>query len=69
MDERLYRLNTTYAIVDTLICVLAVAAFTFAAWFFGKWWITLFNVLSLGLFHSHLVVLDTAEEREAKKDD
>ena len=60
MDERLYRLNTTYAIVDTLVCVLAVLAFTFAAWFFERWWITLFNVLPLALFNSHLLVVETA---------
>lgn len=58
MNERLYRLNMTYAIVDTLVCVLAVVGFAFAAWVFNKWWIVLFNIITLALFNSHLVVLE-----------
>lgn len=68
MDERLYRLNTTYAVADTLICIVAVLAFTFCAWFFAKWWITLFNVLPLALFNTHMVVVDTANGKEEKNE-
>ena len=68
MDERLYRLNITYAIVDTLVCVLAVVGFAFAAWVFNKWWIVLFNIITLALFNSHLVVLKNANEKEDSND-
>jgi hypothetical protein len=64
MDERLFRLNTTYAIVDTLICLAAIAAFGFGAWHFGKWWINLFNLLPLILYSNHTVVQIPQEEAE-----
>lgn len=58
MDERSYKLNTTYAVVDTLMCLAAILCFGFAAWYFGKWWINLFNLLPLCLFNRHTVILD-----------
>ena len=64
MEERIYRLNITYAIADTLVCVLGVLSFTFAAWFFDKWWIALFNLLTLALFHSHFIVVESAEKEK-----
>ena len=63
MDERLYRLNTTYAIVDTLMCLAAIAAFGFGAWYFGKWWMNLFNLIPLALFNRRTIVLDTTDEK------
>lgn len=65
MEERLYRLNKTYAIVDTLICLAAIAAFAFAAWHFGKWAINLVSLVPLGLFSQHTMVID-ADIRAAK---
>ena len=62
MGERSYRLNTTYAIVDTLMCLAAIICFGFSAWYFGKWWLNLFNLLPLGLFSHHTVVLDVKED-------
>ena len=64
MDERLFRLNTTYAIVDTLIRLAAIAAFGFGAWHFEKWWINLFNLLPLVLHSNHTVVLIPQEVSE-----
>ena len=61
MDERLYRLNTTYAIVDTLMCLAAILCFGFAAWYFGKWWMNLFNLIPLALFNRRTIVLDTTD--------
>lgn len=66
MDERLYRLNTTYAIVDTLVCVIAEISFAFAAWYFSKWWIMLFDILPLALFNTHCVVLDVGAHDEGQ---
>lgn len=61
MDERLYRLNTTYAVVDTLMCLAAILCFGFASWYFGKWWINLFNLIPLALFNRRTIVLDTTD--------
>ena len=61
MDERLYRLNTTYAVVDTLMCLAAILCFGFAAWYFGKWWMNLFNLIPLALFNRRTIVLDTTD--------
>ena len=69
MDERLYRLNTTYAVVDTLMCLAAILCFGFAAWYFGKWWINLFNLLPLALFNRHTIVLETANDGEEGQND
>lgn len=64
MDERSYRLNTTYAIVDTLMCLAAIAAFGFSAWYFGKWWMNLFNLIPLGMFSRHTVILDVEKGKD-----
>ena len=58
MDERRYRLNKTYAITDTLMCLAAILCFGFAAWYFGKWWLNLFNLIPLGMFSRHTAILD-----------
>ena len=69
MEERLYRLNTTYAIVDTLVCLAAILCFGFAAWYFGKWWINVFNLIPLGLFSKHTVVVDLKGDAEDGAED
>ena len=58
MDERLFRLNTTYAIVDTVKCLAFILAFGFAAWEFGRWWVNLFSVLPLLMYSTHTIVIE-----------
>ena len=69
MEERLYRLNRIYAIVDTLICIVAVAAFTFCAWWFEHWWISLGNVLVIALYNQHTILIDAAINQETENKD
>ena len=68
MDEKLYKLNRTYAIVDTIICITAVLAFTFCAWWFNRWWITLFNVLTILLYNQHTLLLESDMEKAVEND-
>ena len=64
MEERLYRLNTTYAILDTIVCLAAIACFGLAAFHFGRWWISLFNLVPLMLYSQRgaLIELKAPEE-------
>lgn len=59
MEERLFKLNRTYAIVDTLVCLAAIASFAFAGFHFGKWWINLLNLIPLALYSQHTLVIET----------
>ena len=58
MEDKLYRLNTTYAIVDTIKCLAFIAAFGFAAWEFGRWWVNLFSIIPLLMYSTHTIVID-----------
>ena len=58
MDERLFRLNTTYAIVDTIKCLAFIVAFGFAAWAFQRWWVNLFSILALLMYSTHTIVVE-----------
>lgn len=58
MTNKLLALNITYAIVDTIIAALAICAFGWGAWFFGRWWMLLFTIVPLVLFNSHSVILE-----------
>mgnify|MGYP003302295562 CR=1 FL=1 len=73
MDNKLYRLNTLFAIVDTLVSLLAIAAFSMGAYLFDRWWIVCFNLIPLILFHSHTLIINSdisaAEEEEVKQDE
>lgn len=69
MSDKLYKLNLLYAITDTIVCIIAVAAFSLAGWIFGRWWILLFNFVPLILFNNHALIIDSAldELREDAK--
>lgn len=62
LDKRMFVLNTVITIVDTLVASLAIVAFAWGSWNFGKWWILLFNLIPLVLFNSHTLVLNTTEK-------
>lgn len=58
MSNRLLAINITFAVVDTVIAALAICAFGWGAWFFGKWWILLFMFVPLALFNGHSIVVN-----------
>lgn len=58
MDERLYKLNMTYALTDTVVALVSILCFGVSAYFFERWWVNLFSIIPLALFHSHALVLD-----------
>ena len=58
MNNRLLVLNIVYAIVDTIIAALAICAFGWGAWFFGKWWMLCFSIIPLVLFNSHSAIVE-----------
>jgi predicted secreted protein len=45
------------------MCLAAIAAFGFGAWYFGKWWMNLFNLIPLAMFNRRTIVLDTTDEK------
>ena len=69
MTRKLLALNITYAIVDTIIAALAICAFGWGAWFFGRWWIMLFTILPLMLFNTHSAIIDEDIEAAQKGSD
>jgi hypothetical protein len=66
MTSKLLALNITYAIVDTIIAALAICAFGWGAWFFGRWWIILFTIIPLVLFNTHSAIVDADIEATQK---
>ena len=58
MTGKLLALNITYAVVDTIIAALAICAFGWGAWFFGRWWIMLFTILPLMMFNTHSAIVE-----------
>lgn len=58
MKEDINVLNIVFVICDTIVCIVAVVGFAYAAIHFGKWWINLFNLLPLSLYSRHTVVID-----------
>ena len=69
MTSKLLALNITYAIVDTIIAALAICAFGWGAWFFGRWWIMLFTILPLMLFNTHSAIVSADIEAAQKGGD
>ena len=70
MDEKSYRLNTTYAIVDTLVCLATIVCFGLSAYLYGKWWICLFNLFPLIIYSRHTIVIDNdISEQEENHDE
>lgn len=65
MDTKMFALNITLAIVDTVVAALAIIAFGWGSWYFGKWWILLLTIIPLALFNTHTLVLDAVEEGES----
>jgi len=66
MTSKLLALNITYAIVDTIIAALAICAFGWGAWFFGRWWMLLFTIIPLVLFNTHSAIVDADIEATQK---
>ena len=66
MTSKLLALNITYAIVDTIIAALAICAFGWGSWHFGRWWILLFTIIPLALYSGHSVVVE-ADMRAAEE--
>ena len=67
MDRKLFWLNIIIALFDTVVCAAVVVMFGYAAFHFGKWWITLFALLPLLLFENHTMIID-ADIHQAKVD-
>lgn len=71
MDRRLATINIIIAVADTIVCLATVCIFGFLAWHFGKWWISLFNLVPLALFNSHSIIInaDLAAAQEEGEND
>ena len=66
MSKPLAAINIIWAIVDVIICSLAILAFGWGAWFFGKWWLLLFVIIPLALFNQHSLIVNAGLERGEK---
>ena len=69
MSKPLVLINTLWAVLDTVVCCLAVCAFGWGAYHFDKWWLLLFMIVPLAVFNQHSLVLDSdiQRAREAEK--
>ena len=68
MSKHFFVINIVIAIVDTIICGIAVVGFCIGAIYFEKWWILLFNALPLFLFMGHTIVCDADVEGGEEND-
>jgi hypothetical protein len=69
MSNRLLAINITFAVVDTIIAALAICAFGWGAWHFGRWWLLLFTIVPLMLFQGHSIIVDADIEAARKGSD
>ena len=67
MSKSLVAINIIWAVIDTLICALAIVAFVWGAFYFGKWWVLLFNIIPLALFNQHSLIVNAGLERAEEK--
>ena len=58
MTGKLLALNILCTIADTIIAALAICAFGWGSWHFGRWWILLFTIIPLALFNSHSFIVE-----------
>lgn len=58
MSKSLTAINIIFAVTDTLISALAIVCFGWGAWFFNRWWLLVFAIIPLALFHQHSLVID-----------
>ena len=66
MSSKLLVINIVFAIVDTIIAALAICAFGWGSWFFGRWWILLFTIIPLALFNGHSIIVNADIEAAQK---
>ena len=66
MSKSLVVINFLWAIVDTIICAMAIALFGWGAWHFEKWWILLFDIIPLMFFSRHSLIVDTDIHRASE---
>lgn len=66
MSKPLAAINIIWAIGDVIVCSLAILAFAWGAWFFGKWWMLLFAIIPLVLFNQHSLIVNADLERGEK---
>ena len=63
MSAKIFVLNIICTISEMLICALVICVFSFMAWHFEKWWISLLNVFPLMCYNGWKLI---AEEKEAE---
>ena len=68
MDRKLFILNIIITLVDTAISALAIIAFAWGAATFERWWLLLFALIPVLLFHAHPLVLEREPEKGGEKD-
>lgn len=69
MSDKIFKLNSLLAIVDTIIAAIAILAFVWASMNFEKWWLMLFTLVPLALFNGHSVIVDADIEAARKGSD
>lgn len=58
MSKQLKTINIIFALSDTLICLVAIALFGAAAYWFSKWWIVMFTIVPLALYCNHTLIIE-----------
>lgn len=71
MSKTLAAINIIFAVADTIVCMLAILCFSYAAIHFASWWIMLFDFVPLAMFYGHGIIVDADidEARKGEEDD
>ena len=69
MSKELQTLNIIWAVIDTLICGLSIAAFGWGAYHFDRWWLLPFVLIPLALFNQHSLIVDADMEAAKRNQD
>ena len=70
MSKELTIINVIWAVADTIVCGLSIAACTWMSVTFDRWWIFLFSIIPLAVFSKHTYLFEkTTENMEEGEND
>ena len=59
MSKSLTAINIILVVTDLILSALCVIAFSWASFFFDKWWLVLFTLIPAALYTNHSIIIDS----------
>ena len=59
MSKSLTAINIILVVTDLLLSALCVIAFSWASFFFSKWWLVLFTLIPVMAYSHHSIIIES----------